>query len=252
MGTGPYDREPCATMMRTDGATLSRGGMPGGSHAAAGSIRRGATPPGGRARAGRRRPAAPAASHGFEWLELWPTAAALLDGASTVIASNSTFRRRAIDGAGLSIVDGRVILPADAAVRRLGALIASVLASGRDAALSLPAADGIGGLEIAVRRVPRTLCARAVLLVVHDVTADRVICTDRVRELYGLTRTQVAVVQALVADPGLGPVARALGLSQHTVRAHLKQIFAKCGVHSQSELLQRLALGAARRGSAQP
>ncbi len=34
-----------------------------------------------------------------------------------------------------------------------------------------------------------------------------------------------------------------LGISLNTVRTHLKRIFEKCGVRSQAELLQLLALG---------
>ena len=112
----------------------------------------------------------------------------------------------------------------------------------------MPLPTGADALELRLRRVPAAVHPRAVLLAVHHPESDRSVCADHLRELYGLTRTQVNVVQALVETPGLGPVADALGLSPNTVRAHLKQVFSKCGVRSQSELLQRLALGAARRG----
>jgi DNA-binding CsgD family transcriptional regulator len=112
----------------------------------------------------------------------------------------------------------------------------------------VPLPAGAGTVELRLRRVPQAVHPRAALVAVHRPDEDRALCADRLRELYGLTRTQANVVLALVRTPGLAPVAEALGLSPNTVRAHLKQVFAKCGVRSRPELLQRLALGAARRG----
>jgi DNA-binding CsgD family transcriptional regulator len=63
------------------------------------------------------------------------------------------------------------------------------------------------------------------------------------REMYGLTRAQADVARSLFATRSVDGTARALDLSLHTVRSHLKQIFTKCEVGSQAELLHLLALG---------
>jgi hypothetical protein len=196
----------------------------------------------GRTRAARRRPSD---AH-LAWLELWPTAAALVDDAGRVLAANGAMRSDRVFGGGAAPRTGSQFAPGSVS-RAFDAALAAVISTGTDRAFTVPLAAVAGTLELRLRRVPRAVHPHAALVSVHRPDVDRLLCVDRLRELYGLTRTQTNVVQALVATPGLGPVAEALGLSPNTVRAHLKQVFAKCGVRSQPELLQRLALGAARR-----
>lgn len=61
--------------------------------------------------------------------------------------------------------------------------------------------------------------------------------------LYGLTRTESALVAALYSAPLLQVAADQCGISLNTAKTHLKHVFAKCGVHSKAELLRLLALG---------
>ena len=63
------------------------------------------------------------------------------------------------------------------------------------------------------------------------------------RDLYGLTAAQAAVTAYLFEGQSVEQTAEQLGLSVNTVRSHLKCIFTKCGVHSQTELLHLLDLG---------
>lgn len=69
------------------------------------------------------------------------------------------------------------------------------------------------------------------------------ISIDVLRQVYGLTPAQAEVARSLFAGHSVEETARALDLSLNTVRTHLKQIFTKCGVNSQAELLHLLALG---------
>lgn len=65
-----------------------------------------------------------------------------------------------------------------------------------------------------------------------------------------LTLREQEVALSLFHERRVSRVARSLFISPHTVRNHLKAIFAKCGVHSQEELfdlLERSAGGDARR-----
>jgi DNA-binding CsgD family transcriptional regulator len=69
------------------------------------------------------------------------------------------------------------------------------------------------------------------------------ISVEVLRRVYGLTPAQAAVARNLFAGHSVEETAQALDLSLNTVRTHLKQIFTKCGVNSQAELLHLLALG---------
>jgi DNA-binding CsgD family transcriptional regulator len=69
------------------------------------------------------------------------------------------------------------------------------------------------------------------------------ISLEVLRQVYGLTPAQAVVARSLFAGRSVEETARSLELSLNTVRSHLKQIFTKCEVNSQAELLQLLAVG---------
>ena len=83
----------------------------------------------------------------------------------------------------------------------------------------------------------------AVLIHIFDTHCERVISHAVLRGLYGLTAAQAAVTTFLFEGQSVEQTAQQLGLSVNTVRSHLKQVFTKCGVHSQTELLHLLDLG---------
>jgi DNA-binding CsgD family transcriptional regulator len=62
-------------------------------------------------------------------------------------------------------------------------------------------------------------------------------------EVYGLTRAQAEVARNLFAGQSVEQTAASLDLSRNTVRTHLKQIFTRCEVRSQRDLLHLLATG---------
>jgi DNA-binding CsgD family transcriptional regulator len=57
------------------------------------------------------------------------------------------------------------------------------------------------------------------------------------RDLFGLSDREIDVVSALLASNSPRAVARRMTVGRETVRTHLKRIFRKCNVHSQTELL---------------
>lgn len=69
------------------------------------------------------------------------------------------------------------------------------------------------------------------------------ISVEVLRQVYGLTPAQSAVASSLFAGRSVEETAHELDLSLNTVRTHLKQIFTKCEVNSQAELLHLLAMG---------
>lgn len=75
------------------------------------------------------------------------------------------------------------------------------------------------------------------------VTIDRATAGDLVPILlasYGLTGRETDVVLALCRGMSTKEIALELGISSHTVRDHLKVVFAKTGINSRGELVARL------------
>jgi DNA-binding CsgD family transcriptional regulator len=125
--------------------------------------------------------------------------------------------------------------------RAADALFASALA-GETHAVSFPIRDEDGR----VRHVGHVLPLRGggrdllfggtALLVVAPIAIRTRPLPELIAVLYDLSPAE-ARVAALVAEGASGPqVARSLAISPHTVRHHLKSIFAKTGVGRQSEL----------------
>jgi DNA-binding CsgD family transcriptional regulator len=63
---------------------------------------------------------------------------------------------------------------------------------------------------------------------------------DVAREWFGLTRAESAVAAHLLHNESIAGIAELLGISPHTVRAHMKSIFAKTGTSRQSSLVSVL------------
>jgi len=59
--------------------------------------------------------------------------------------------------------------------------------------------------------------------------------------LFDLTEAEARLVGELAVGGALPEIADRIGLSHHTLRAQLRAILAKTGVHRQAELLQLLA-----------
>ena len=68
--------------------------------------------------------------------------------------------------------------------------------------------------------------------------------------LVGLRPREQEVVRLLLQHLRVPAIARRLGISQQTVRNHLKSVFRRTGVRSQQELLDRIALAAASQAAA--
>ncbi|MHC8441850.1 MAG: helix-turn-helix transcriptional regulator [Candidatus Eutrophobiaceae bacterium] len=68
---------------------------------------------------------------------------------------------------------------------------------------------------------------------------------DSLQKAYSLTPAEVRVAQALLEEPEVGKVAQLLNLSTHTIRSHLKRLYAKTGTNGQMRLLRELVSGPA-------
>lgn len=92
-----------------------------------------------------------------------------------------------------------------------------------------------GGTALSVGAVPLAL------VVVARPRPDAERIERRVRRLYGLTEAEARVTAALTLGETVEQIAAAHGVRTSTVRAQVRSIFEKTGVHRQSDLV-RLAL----------
>jgi DNA-binding CsgD family transcriptional regulator len=172
----------------------------------------------------------------------------VLDKDGAVVDANSIGRQVLASGNGLLVRNGRLSF-ADAAI------------DARFERLLMPAgkADGLPRVIAAsVKRPGSATCrvhispipiddsqahAAAYIVVIYAPAEQRAIASEVLLEIYGLTRAQADVARRLYAGLSVEETATELQLSLNTVRTHLKQIFSKCEVQSQAELLHTLALG---------
>jgi DNA-binding CsgD family transcriptional regulator len=105
-------------------------------------------------------------------------------------------------------------------------------------------------LEVVVTPISREsplLCDRvtaAILITDPDAAAERP--PERLRRIYTLTVTEAEVASRLARGMRLSEICEDLGVSLHTVRGHLKQLFAKTRTHRQADLIRVILTGPAR------
>jgi DNA-binding CsgD family transcriptional regulator len=86
-----------------------------------------------------------------------------------------------------------------------------------------------------------------VAVYVYDPEAGIAIDRERLSRLYALSEAEIRVAVAMLETPDPAEVARRCFISLHTVRSHLKAIFAKTDTQGQADLMKRLLVGPARR-----
>jgi len=68
---------------------------------------------------------------------------------------------------------------------------------------------------------------------------------ERLCRLYGFTSVEAEIASRILAGAHLSDISEELGISIHTVRGYLKQLFAKTGTHRQPDLVRVLLTGLA-------
>lgn len=124
-------------------------------------------------------------------------------------------------------------------VAQVEAAVRVALGTRRDS-VEPPPADLAADLEAARRALQRI--ARELEQVAH-LLGPTLSASRRIRdlpELASLSTREWEVLRGLVDHKRPPTIARELYISPHTVRNHLKSIFAKVGVHSQAELVERV------------
>jgi DNA-binding CsgD family transcriptional regulator/PAS domain-containing protein len=96
-------------------------------------------------------------------------------------------------------------------------------------------------LTSGARRETGTPHRAAAALVVHKAADNLASAPEVIAKAFGLTPREVAVLFALVDAPGVAEMAEILGLSEATVRTHLRSLFAKTETTRQAELVKLVA-----------
>lgn len=82
---------------------------------------------------------------------------------------------------------------------------------------------------------------RQIVAIATDPTGRDASLTSRIRALYGLTRAEAEVAEALCAGRGLEELSAERGVALNTVRTQIKNIYVKLDCSRQSELVARIA-----------
>ena len=172
----------------------------------------------------------------------------LLDAQGCIVEANSHALQVIRNCNGIRLRAGRLAFTDPVLDDRMQQAIAghgAAQRSGRAVLAARVRCKGSDPYRIVVRPVPpdadeRKVAFFALLFAPNGLNG---ISVEVLRQVYGLTPAQSAVARSLFAGRSVEETANELDLSLNTVRSHLKQIFTKCEVNSQGELLRLLAMG---------
>jgi DNA-binding CsgD family transcriptional regulator len=184
-------------------------------------------------------------------LERLPLAVIFLDGRCRVIEMNQSAKRIVEAGDGLKVERGVLVALDTRAEVQLQQMIfgAAALDSGRllqhGGALSLPRPEGRRPLSAMVAPTgvtgifPASRSARVVVLI-EEPSRRAAEPLAAFTKRHKLSPAEAGLAARLVAGMSLRQAAAAAGVSENTVRSHLKRIFVKSGVRRQAELVRRV------------
>ena len=190
----------------------------------------------------------------LEALDHIPTGLVLADGDGRIRHLNRAAREIAADDDGLVCRDD--VLSADRPEERdrLLSTVRHATDSARQGdilpgeAMTLSRAGGRPALDVLVSTLWGNhlrfglgrLDDPAAVLFVTDPERPPETPAELLRHLFGLTPTEAALAEALVAQQSLDQAAAAAGLARNTARWHLNSIFDKTDTHSQTQLVKRV------------
>lgn len=157
-----------------------------------------------------------------------------------VVESNAAARAICAQRDGLELDQGRLRATIEASEIELHGAFRQVTAKGGSAyALARRRADA--PIQLCIRALRPSRSAVAVVYAV-DPAAQLLTAEDLLRRTYRFSPAECRVATLLVQGQTCEAIAEVLSLSRHTVRTHLKNIFAKTGTARQAELVRLLAM----------
>jgi len=180
-----------------------------------------------------------------ETLDSLGLAAAAIDRSGRVLASNALLE--AMPEMFVPKAFGGIAIAERVADDRFRAALMRVGRDSAETVVSLPVRGTDGAPPLLVHLLP--ICGHArdiftgghILMVAVKVERRRKPRPEMLHGLFDLTEAEARLVGELAVGGALPEIADRIGLSHHTLRAQLRAILAKTGVHRQAELLQLLA-----------
>ncbi len=179
----------------------------------------------------------------------------VLTGDSGVVHANSSAKNYLDGDQAFRLANGKLV-PREAAARTALADALAAASSG-DAALGsgdpsiVFRTDGdktligtVMALKDGLRRKAALRYRAVAALCLREASIQAPVVAPAIAELYNLTPREMTVLATLIEHAGVPEVADILGLSEGTVKSHLKSIFRKTGAARQADLI-KLVAGAA-------
>lgn len=187
-------------------------------------------------------------SAALQALDRFDTGVLIVDRTCRIIHASPRAEAMLRECAGLVVDRGRLSLHSPSLRDKLSALVQAAV----ETALARAGKVGTALLVPRSQRVPLVLNVAplrpqaglydrerpAALVFIRDPEAP--LAATRLRELFGLTRTEAAVAAGLGDGKSLENIAADLGTGIGTVRTHLKRVLAKTGTHRQAQLVALL------------
>ncbi len=178
-------------------------------------------------------------------LERLGTPVLLVDAERVLLHANEAGARLLETGTPLRIRSGRVEPASLEARRKLADAVRGLLAGRlpRAGEIGLAARNGHPLMLhlIAVKRGEVDFGPRGVLIAVSGMTGAQKVSVETIGLALGMTRAQAAVFQAMAEARSTAEAAERMGIAVSTLRSHLVQIYAKCGLRGQGDLVDLAA-----------
>lgn len=146
----------------------------------------------------------------------------------------------------VAVQDGILRLSSSASQKKLTKLLSPINHAPAQCSIAIPSAKSEVGKRLLLMPVgalpdaPAVIGAPAVVAILLDPERTPALDEGVAREWFGLTPGESAVATRLLRSESIADIAGSLGISQHTVRTHMKSIFAKTGTSRQSALMSML------------
>lgn len=188
-------------------------------------------------------------------LDCEPNGVIGIDRTKRVVYMNAVAEVMVRSGAALAVRDGFVVASAPRDADALSALLDGVLQpviaprDVRAATMALTKVTGGRSVVLTVRRAAAAGAslssgggsAVAALIFLADPNSRSGGVRDVLRDLYSLTPAETRLAEALGRGDSLGDIAAAFGVTENTIRTHMKSIYAKTDTRKQSHLVALLA-----------
>ncbi len=176
-------------------------------------------------------------------LDLFGTPTLLTSATGIVVHANKPAEAMLRAGPLIRSAGDRLVLVDSSFTRALLRRIARAAGDGAWGLMTLPEQQGTAPVVVIAPAGPRGLApgerGHAAVFLFHPACAEGA-SRALLRQLFGLTPAEVAVVSEVQKGSGLGAAASALGIGMATARTHLHRAFEKTGTKRQSQLIRLL------------